>query len=384
MRYLMYFVLPAVIMIPVGIYFYHFLKRIAGGIPVLAGRRAVRAALVLISAALVLPAANIWGFWAVVILHLFVLSLGVDLVHFILRKAAGTGEGEDSVREKVYRSGLIPVAGTCLILLYGFWNMGHVVEKDYTVYTDKEIRGEGYRIALISDLHYGTTMDGDKLREICKRIGERRPDLVVLCGDIVDERTTAKQMTEAVAALGGIPRTFGTCYVFGNHDRADYVESPAFTGEELEQTMEAHGITVLSDTSVRINGELTVVGREDRSFFGDAGRLSGQELLTGLDLREFLLLLDHQPCELEENRRAGYDLQLSGHTHAGQIWPVGLVSGLLGFGEMNYGYKDWDGFQVIVSSGIAGWGYPVRTGAHSEYVIVDLQNSGKEPDNQRQ
>ncbi|MBP2032075.1 putative MPP superfamily phosphohydrolase [Clostridium algifaecis] len=92
-----------------------------------------------------------------------------------------------------------------------------------------------------------------------------------------------------------------------------------------------------------------------------------------MDLHKFILLLDHQPFELQKNDELGYDLQLSGHTHAGQIWPVGLLSDILRTNELNYGYKKLSNMQAIVSSGMAGWGYPIRTEANSEYVIIDIK-----------
>ena len=117
---------------------------------------------------------------------------------------------------------------------------------------------------------------------------------------------------------------------------------------------------------------MAIAGRKDRSSYLLDGRVDAGTLLGNTDKDDFLILADHQPVELEENRRAGYDLQISGHTHGGQIWPVGLICDVLGFGEVNYGALKMDSMQVIVSSGIAGWGYPVRTGHHSEYVIVDI------------
>lgn len=64
---------------------------------------------------------------------------------------------------------------------------------------------------------------------------------------------------------------------------------------------------------------------------------------------------------------------LSGHTHGGQIWPMGVMTDILGFGEMNYGYRKVNNMQVIVTSGIAGWGYALRTGSHSEYVMIEVK-----------
>lgn len=86
-------------------------------------------------------------------------------------------------------------------------------------------------------------------------------------------------------------------------------------------------------------------------------------------------MVDHQPVDLNVNDELKVDLQISGHTHGGQMFPVGLISDFLGFGEMNYGYQKLNYMQVIVSSGIAGWGYPLRTGSHSEYVIIDIKKN---------
>ena len=82
--------------------------------------------------------------------------------------------------------------------------------------------------------------------------------------------------------------------------------------------------------------------------------------------------MDHQPGDLKENNRQGIDLQVSGHTHAGQIWPTGQLMQLLGINEINYGYRKTGNLQTVVTSGMAGWGYPIRTGGHCEYVIIDV------------
>ena len=87
-------------------------------------------------------------------------------------------------------------------------------------------------------------------------------------------------------------------------------------------------------------------------------------------------MLDHQPSELEAADRAGYDLLLSGHTHAGQIWPTGLISQAVGIVELNYGQRKLDHLQVIVSSGIGG--YPIRTSRHCEYVIISVEGNKAE------
>jgi len=128
----------------------------------------------------------------------------------------------------------------------------------------------------------------------------------------------------------------------------------------------------LADESYEINDDFVIIGRGDAAFSKDANRESGQDLIRTIDKNKFILLLDHQPIELKKNSQLGFDLQLSGHTHAGQIWPTGLLGQMFGLVELNYGYEKIGDFQIIVSSGMSGWGYPVRTEAHSEYDVIDI------------
>lgn len=368
--YLIYFAVPVLLVIPVGVYLFYYLRRSAESCHLNIERRTAKAVLIILSAVLVIPAANIWGFWAVVILHWFGFALCMEILNGIVRKAQGRAKKNMWIH--VYRSGLAPVLATAVVLGYGYWNMGNIVETSYTVETQKAIRSEGYRLAMISDLHFGTTMGKEKLKEYCLRIEETAPDLVVLCGDIVDERTTMGQMQEAFETLSSISSPLGIFYIYGNHDPSHYSSDPNFTAAELEETIRSNGIQILADETVRVSEDMTIAGRKDRSSYLMDGRVDAGTLLANADRDDFLILADHQPVELTENRKAGYDLQISGHTHGGQIWPVGLICDVLGFGELNYGYLKMDSMQVIVSSGIAGWGYPVRTGHHSEYVIVDI------------
>lgn len=369
MGYITYFALPALAMTLVGVYLYFYLKRILKFFCKKADKRITRFCLILLSIALVLPAINIWSVQAVIVLHFFAFSLVVDIVFFLSKKIFR--KRSLVLWKKIYQCGVLPVFGVILVLFGGWWNMVHPVETHYTVYTQKEIREEGYRIALISDLHFPTTMNLEKLHTYCEKISQTSPDFIVLCGDIVDERTPRAQMLEVFPELASMKSTYGVFYVYGNHDRGRYSRDTQFTEGELAQVIKASGIHILSDEIYTINDDLTLIGREDRSAFV---RKDSQQLLEEADKNTFLLLLDHQPRELIESDTAGYDLQLSGHTHGGQIFPVGLFSELFSrFGDMNYGYDQMEHMQVIVSSGIAGWGYAIRTGSHSEYVIIDLK-----------
>ena len=266
-------------------------------------------------------------------------------------------------------SALVPAVATMLIFAYGYWNMTKVKETKYEIFTSKLIRDDGYRIAMISDLHYGLSLDSEQLQQICNEIENEKPDLVVLCGDIVDEATTLSEMKEVLKIIGNIKSAYGTFYVYGNHDKNNYSNKRYYSEQELSDELTKNKITILQDDTYLINNEFLIVGREERSSY----RQSSEELFSNINKEDFILILDHQPCDLDLNDKIGGDLQLSGHTHGGQLWPMGLISDVIGVNEMNYGYKKLNNLPVITSSGIAGWGSPIRTEGNSEYVIIDVK-----------
>ena len=256
-----------------------------------------------------------------------------------------------------------------IIRVWIYINMKDVHAVQYTIETQKQL-SQNYKVAFISDLHFPNTMNKNELIQYCNDISKENPDFVLLGGDIVDERTTLQQMQQTFQALSTIQNQYGIYYVYGNHDQALYASQPAFTPEILKQTIEQNNIHILCDDSIRIQDEITLIGRDDRSH----QRVSTSDLLQNVSSDDFLLLMDHQPVELDTNNQLQIDLQVSGHTHGGQMFPVGILSEWLGFGEMNYGYRQLSHMQVVVSSGIAGWGYPLRTGSQSEYLIINIQS----------
>ena len=301
------------------------------------------------------------------------MSLLMDFINYILKLISKRKDITFNRWNNVYNLGIIPVILTIIILVYGYWNINNIVKKDYTVYTNKAIRAEGYRIAMISDLHYGNVMNKNKLEKACSEIDKVEPDIVVLCGDIVDEKTGLEQMQEAVEILGNIKSKLGIFFVYGNHDDARYSKIPSYTKEKLKDELISNNIKVLVDQNYNINDDFVIIGRDDEGFSKEEGRKSSEELISDINKNKFILLLDHQPSEINKNSLLGYDLQLAGHTHKGQIWPIGLISDVFNFNELEYGYKRIGNYGVIVSSGISGWNYPVRTGSKSEYLVIDIK-----------
>lgn len=365
-----------------GVYLYYFIKRIFKTLKAPIDKLPVRITVIILSVICTALCVNIFSFPAMLIYHIIVLSMVVMLINFIIKKLAKEKYEGFKVWRIIYGSGIIAFAVTAAIFIYGHYNMMHVVQTDYTIYTDKDIRDEGYRVALVADVHFSVSVDLDTLKEKCDEINSNNVDMVLLCGDIVDENTSKEDMVEVFKAFSEIKSTYGVYYVYGNHDRQLYRNSREYTEEELESTIEGFGITILKDESIAAGDEIVLVGREDASYYASAGkageRVSIEELVKDIDKDKFILVLDHQPKEYEKNSIAGTDLILSGHTHAGQMWPVNIAFEFLKFDDAVYGYTKINHTQAFVTSGFAGWGYSVKTSAPAEYVIMDIKkNSGK-------
>lgn len=318
---------------------------------------------------------RMFTFTGVVLLHIIAAYVLLWLVSLVVLAILRKREAKSLPKvKKLFGSGILPLALIAVYLFVGHVNFMTVGKTEYTVETKKAIREEGYRVALIADVHYGISLNGKQLAEKCEEIEEQKPDIVVLCGDIVDDDTDLEEVKEVFTAFGGIESTFGTFYVHGNHDRPftgveDSLLS-GFTEKDLLVAIESNGITVLTDDVYKVTDDFVIVGREDPI----AGRRTAiADLLADADQDAFILTLDHRPAEYAANGEAGTDLLLSGHTHGGHLFPLNIMMEVLRMNDAVYGYTQIDeDTAAIVTSGFAGWCYPVKTCAKSEYVIIDI------------
>lgn len=363
----------------VGIYMFFRVRRLLRFYGADVGRAAVLVVNLSIAAGLGALCLDVWTTGAMVVLHIAGLFLAADGIALSVRWMRrflfrSTGRVYGFCR-KMYGCGALPILAAVVIFLYGYHNMNHIGQTVYQVRTDKQVGA--YRVVLLTDIHYGTVQDSDILQEALAEIDGLHPDIIVLGGDLVDEGTSGEKMREGFRVLGSLESRYGIYYVYGNHDRQPYTADRTYTYEELEQAIESEGIRILRDEYIEIGDDLILAGREDAIIARYlTGRSSTEELLRGADRDRYIILADHEPVEPEENDAQGVDLMLSGHTHAGQIWPVGLLNAL--GGTLNYGEYQVGDCKVIVSSGAAGWGYPIRTGGHCEYVVVDIAGRADE------
>lgn len=301
---------------------------------------------------------------ALIILHIFIISLFIDFIYFIVHKKI-----ECNLIEKIYKCGIMPIFIAVIILGYGAMNMNCIIHTSYTVETLKN--SNDYKIVLITDTHYATIQNTNLLKSKVKEINELKPDIVILGGDIVEEGTSKDKMEEVFEILGKLETKYGIYYVYGNHDKQPYSSKRTYTDQELDSAIKNNNIHILKDEIVEINDDLVIAGRDDAAWGNTSSRKTSEELLEGIDRNKYIIVVDHQPIEAKENNEQGVDLELSGHTHAGQIWPIGIISEWLG--TLNYGEYQEGNCKVIVSSGFTGWGYPLRTEEHCEYVSINIK-----------
>lgn len=362
-----------VALVGVAVYLYKFVRRIGRNLNIKIKTKWGVAATVFISIAIFWCALSLFSIGAIALLHFVAFSMMTDVVNIIIKRIKK--EKYDSLKmwNKLYKICIVPVGLTVAFMIYGYMNMMNVVETSYTVDVKKDIRAEGYRIGMVADVHFGISLDGEELQKVCDEISSKNVDIMVLCGDIVDEGTSYEQMKQVFKILGSIKSNFGIYYVYGNHDKQSYKGNRAYTEEQLNEAITSNGITILSDKTIILNDEVTVVGRKDASITGESNRVSMETLLEGTDKENLILAFDHQPKNYDENAKAGTDILLSGHTHAGQIWPGNFLFEILEFDDAVYGVTQIGDFRGIITSGVAGWGFPVKTSSPAEYVIVDVK-----------
>ena len=371
-----FFILPLIALIPICFYFYKYIAAMAEFFGMSRKHRKAKVLIITLLAIIIAFANSFFSIGFFTIVHIIVFALIMALINLIYRKAAKVPKGKGRTKEdanlweKIYGCRLVPIILAAVFMIYGYFNMTNVIEKDFTITTDKEL-SQDYTVAMIADLHMGVSMDVETLEEYCQEISAKNLDFLVITGDMVDEDTTKEEMIGACKAIGNIETRYGIYYVWGNHDATQFIWPPDYTIEELQAELKANGIVELQDETALINNEINIVGRKDAAYLL-ADRKTVTEMMDSLNKDNYTIVLDHQPITLEETSQSGADLQLSGHTHAGQLLPLGYLMEMFGYCDLKEGYADWNGMDVIVSSGFAGFGSPIRTESHSAYEIITI------------
>ena len=237
------------------------------------------------------------------------------------------------------------------------------VAADSVAVGDKElpVGKKNLKIVAASDVHLGYSTDKEDLARYVGMINSLLPDIILIVGDLIDNSVVPLWEQRMYEELGQLKAPMGIYMVPGNHEFISGIEKSV---EFLKNTP----VVLLRDSVVVLPGGVQLVGRDDRS---NRNRASLEELMAGVQKGLPVIMMDHQPYELGFKDSLGVDLQLGGHTHRGQIWPMNLLIDRMY--EQSHGYRKWDNSHVVVSSGLSLWGPPFRIGTQSDLWVINVE-----------
>ncbi len=313
---------------------------------------------------------KIGSFWLGAMLYLFLLFLLFDIAKLL---HAGTGfpaflsaKNNPLFLRKV-------VLGTYLvvstILIAGYFNALYPTVNSIRIKSNKNVNSHNLlRIGAASDIHLGTLIANGHLERFVSMMNKQNPDIILLAGDIFDEDLGPVIKKDMGSVLSKLSAPLGVYAVTGNHEYIGGVEAAV-------KYLEEHGVRVLRDTSIVINNSFNIVGREDRQskMMGNFERKTLSKLTANINKELFTILLDHQPYKLNEAVENDIDLQISGHTHHGQMFPFNLITSSMF--EVSRGYKKIENTHVYVSTGFGTWGPPIRIGNRPELVVIEVETN---------
>lgn len=327
------------------------------------------------------------NYWLGVLLYTILIILLADIVRLLLKRSKRIDP------EKLKSRKLFAAVGTGCILaimavsLWGVINAGIIHTTEYEVTVNKEAANiDTLDIVLVADFHLGYNVGCGQMERMVEKINEQHPDLVVIAGDIYDNEYEALDDPDRlVSILRGIESKYGVYAVYGNHDVEEKIlagftfpseEQQKASSTEMDEFLKDAGITLLRDESVLIDNSFYLYGRPDarRPGRGILERKTPQEITADLDSDIPVIVIDHEPDELQELADAGVDLDLCGHTHDGQMFPGNLTIRL--FWENAYGYLRKDQMHNIVTSGIGLFGPNMRVGTIAEICSIRVNFAG--------
>ncbi len=255
-----------------------------------------------------------------------------------------------------------------LIVLGGYINALSTRIKEIPLTIHKKVTGsKDLKILMASDIHLGALIGERQELKLVRIINEQKPDLVLLCGDLVDGDIGPVIRKGLGRHIQEIRTPLGVFAITGNHEYIGGIQNTL-------PYLKGINIKMLLDEVVTLPNGIQLVGRDDR----DRRRMGGADnphelkvLVKDVDHSKPVIVLNHQPFHLDEAVEAGADLHLSGHTHNGQMWPLNYLTDAIF--ELSWGLKQKGNTTFYVSSGFGSWGPPVRVGNHPEVVVFQIK-----------
>lgn len=320
------------------------------------------------------------NFWLGFVLYLLLLTGMADGVRLILKKMRAIPRTEGKQRAFHIAAGTMVGVLSLSVALYGHGHAYDLKVREYDIKVEKTMGGiSRLNIVMLADLHLGYNTRERYLKGLVDTINRQNPDLVCIAGDIFDNEYEAMKDPDAFCGiLSRIKSRYGVFACYGNHDVDEKILAGFTFGSSQGKTSSQNmrdflrkaGIQMLADETVLIDGKFYLTGRRDASKPQDPSgtRLAPEVLFETLDPTKPIIVMDHQPKELEALARAGADIDLGGHTHNGQLFPGNLFMKLAW--EEPWGYLQKDGMHLIVTSGAGVWGPSMRVGTDSEITVI--------------
>jgi len=304
--------------------------------------------------------------WMGLVLYLVLLAVGIDLVWALLRVLFLLGGKRLRLRVTTKRVLAVCMGLTVLSLGGVAWLEAHNLG---VTRLDIPLRGlpsemDGFTVVQLSDLHYGMLTENGKLSRVMERVNELKPDLIVITGDLVDEGVS--HMEDMAQPLRQLKSRHGVLAITGNHEYYAGVNRAV-------EIMKSAGIEVLRNEMKVLPSGLQFLGVDDPTESGRMGEPAGdlEKQLSRLDRGKPSILLYHQPIHFELAASYGVGLQLSGHTHGGQLYPIIYLSRMIY--PRTPGLHQIGESKMYVSRGAGTWGPPMRLGSPPEIVQITLR-----------
>ncbi len=312
------------------------------------------------------------SYWMALFYYLILLLPFTALIRFLLLKAKIKKFKYYSFISRIYGKGALVFIFVILLMVYGSYHAKEIKIREDNITISKSSELDNLKVAFVSDIHLGVTYNIDSLNKAVDKINKQNPDVIILGGDIVDENTPFEYFDNMSRSLKRLKSKYGTYAILGNHERG------SISVKKLNKYYEEANCKLLIDSYVKLD-DIILVGINDpgNNRSSDIKVKSFNEILPSSCYNEKtpILVMKHQPTETDVFSKNGVDLEMSGHTHAGQFFPNIYLTHLEY--KYNYGLYKKNKMHIIVSSGLGTWGPPTRIGTDSEIEIMNIKFKGK-------
>lgn len=295
------------------------------------------------------PIAYFTGYCISIFIYLLIYFIIASILNLIFKK-------------NHFNFNIIAILLVPITLIVGTFLSLSPYTKRYDIKVNKSLDNP-VKIALVSDIHLGDIIDKPRLNKMINNINSLKPDVILIAGDLIDSDLDIVINKNLLLCLKNLKSTYGTYLSLGNHDYYTHKY------DKLVNILNKYNVKTLRNESILINNSFYIIGRDNKSFNEN---ISLNNITKNINTSKVTIVMDHTPNRIYESINNNIDLQVSGHTHNGQIFPGNILTNLI--------YKDGNGYikfkntNVIVSSGYGTWGPPIRTTSRSQIVLITMHN----------